>query len=120
MLLSSTTFLPPSGPMPPPPRWTSLTNLFHYCNDLQDRRPQEQESEHDFFHSTAIKHLAESPLRSDEGAQGPEPRWRHAIDHAIVHAIDHAINHASRTSGAQVPVKINQLLIKPPWCKISN
>lgn len=46
-------------------KW-SLTNLFHYRNDLHDWTPRERESVQDCFHSTAINSLPMGPLRSDQ------------------------------------------------------
>lgn len=44
-------------------KW-SLTNLFHYRNDLHDWTPRELVQ--DCFHSTAINSLPMSPVRSDQ------------------------------------------------------
>lgn len=46
----------------PPDKW-SLTNLFHYRNDLGDRAPREQRAVQDRFHRTAINSHPTGPAR---------------------------------------------------------
>ncbi len=92
-------------------KW-SLTNLFHYGNDLHDWTPREPESLQDWFHHTAINSLPMGGLRSH--------RWGKRLRRPCLPAIDHGTR--TTTKNPIQSVSIQAKLAAPQsvsWWKIS-
>lgn len=89
-------------------KW-SLTNLFHYGNDLHDWTPREPESVQDWFHSTAINSLPMDPLRSDQREKRLWRRHKPTIDHSTSTTTENPIQAVSiqLNSGAPKTSKVS-------------